>query len=303
MSRLLCIQFPNAFYHIYSRGSNKQVIFLDEEDFKKFKKICSIAKHKFNLRIFAYCLMNNHYHLYLSTPNANIASSMKYINEVYAMYFLKKYEDKDGHVFRGRYGRKLVQDDKYSKQLVRYIHLNPVAANLVNDAMRWKWSSYLSFVEPRLREDFVEHDWILDQFGSKEFQIEKFKDFHKNYCDADDEINFEKRNCSYIGDENFADQICQYTGIFDLAEIITKVIKYSSQEFESSLVQLDRKICDEGLRNKLKVYLLREIANKSYSEIAKLTKKNIDAVRKTNKRFERELSSSADLQKIIKEII
>ncbi len=304
MSRLLCIQFPNAFYHIFSRGSNKQVIFLDENDFRKFKQICLIAKYKFNLRIYAYCLMNNHYHLYLSTPNANIAESMKYINEVYAMYFLKKYQEKDGHVFRGRYGRKLVQNDRYSMQLIRYIHLNPVAANLVNSAWEWKWSSYLSFLEPRLKDDLVEYDWTLDQFGNKESQIETFRIFHENLPAQDDEIEFEKRNHSYLGDENFVAEICQNLGVLDLTETITSVIRHSShQEFESSLVRLDKNVHDERLKNKLKVYLLREVSKKSLKEIATLTNKTVNAVSKINKKFLVELERSENLQKIVSELI
>lgn len=302
MSRQLCIQFSNAFYHIFSRGSNKQTIFFDEEDFQKFKKICLAAKQKFNLRFFAYCLMNNHYHLYLSTPDANLAVSMKYINEVYALYFLRKYREKDGHVFRGRYGRKLVQNDRYSKHLIRYIHLNPVAANLVNDASQWKWSSYLAFIEPQCREDLVEYDWSLDQFGNENVQIAEFENFHDNYYEKD-EIDFENRSQSYIGDENFPDEICQNLGILNLTKAITKLIKYSPKEFETSLAKINETIHDNSLKYKLQVYFLREIENKSYSEIALLTNKTIKAVSKTNERFMKELKSSENLKDLVRKVI
>lgn len=301
MSRQLCIQYSNAFYHIFSRGSNKQTIFFDEEDFQKFKKICLTAKQKFNLRFFAYCLMTNHYHLYLSTPDANLAVSMKYINEVYALYFLRKYREKDGHVFRGRYGRKLVQNDRYSKHLIRYIHLNPVVANLVNHEVQWKWSSYKDFMEPMYREDWVEYDWSLDQFGNK--KIEGFKDFHENYYDPSLKIDFENRNLSYIGDENFPDEICQNLGILNLTKAITKLIKYSPKEFETSLAKINETIHDNSLKYKLQVYFLREVENKSYSEIALLTNKTIDAVSKTNERFLKELNSSENLKNLIRKVI
>ena len=125
MSRPLHIEFKNAFYHVASRGINRQALFLDSEDSNVFIGILRKVVIKFNLRLFAFCLMTNHYHLYLSTPEANLAKAIKALNQRYAIYFLSKYKDKDGKVFKARYMRRLVEDDLYSKNLIAYVHNNP----------------------------------------------------------------------------------------------------------------------------------------------------------------------------------
>jgi REP element-mobilizing transposase RayT len=118
MARALKIEFPNAFYHVMSRGQNRQTLFFSPEDFNIFINLIRTEVKKFNIKIFAFCLMTNHYHLYLSTPDANLSKFIKSINQRYAQYYLKKYPERDGHVFRGRYKRVLVENELYSKNLL-----------------------------------------------------------------------------------------------------------------------------------------------------------------------------------------
>ena len=99
-----------------SRGLNRQLLYLDENDFLFFLWLLNQAKEKFNFICHSYCLMNNHYHLFLQTPDANLSKIMKYLNESYARYFLGKYPDKDGHV--KHWGRRRSKDKNYPNKFL-----------------------------------------------------------------------------------------------------------------------------------------------------------------------------------------
>lgn len=147
MAQQKCLDQENSFYHVYNRGVNKQNIFLEDYDRYYFLKLCRKAKEKFNIKIHAFCLMNNHYHLLVHTTKANLSKTMKYLGERYAKYFVQKYKalKKSGHTFMGRYGRKIIQDDSYMKTLLNYIHLNPVKDGFSSHPEYFRWSSYMSY--------------------------------------------------------------------------------------------------------------------------------------------------------------
>lgn len=140
MARPVHIEFENAFYHIAARGINYQDLFSDAEDSQTFIRLLRKLVFKFNIRLFAFCLIDNHYHLYLCTPDANLSKFTKALNHSYAMYFLKKYPQKDGKVFRNRPMKKIVEDDQYSLTLIAYIHNNPY--KLIEKVEDWKYSSF-----------------------------------------------------------------------------------------------------------------------------------------------------------------
>ena len=125
MSRPLRIEYPGAFYHIMNRGADRIDVFHDPEFFRLFLDIISEANEKYELEIHSYCLMNNHYHLLIKTPQSNLSKIMKFINGVYTQR-CNILRDGDGPLFRGRYKSLLVDTDSYLLQVSRYIHLNPV---------------------------------------------------------------------------------------------------------------------------------------------------------------------------------
>jgi len=87
------------------------------------------------------CLMTNHYHLLVETPDSNLSKGLSYLNSVYTQRFNRKHS-RVGHVFQGRYKAILVEKDTYLQELSRYIILNPVRAGMVESAEQWEWSSY-----------------------------------------------------------------------------------------------------------------------------------------------------------------
>lgn len=163
MSRHLRIAFPGATYHVMARGNNKQNIFLSDADRYRFLQLLTQTSMTYRWRCFAYCLMDNHIHLFIETQKANISESMRHLNGVYAQYFHREHKTV-GHLFQGRFLSKLVEKDAYALELIRYILLNPVRARLVQLPSKWKWSSYQATVTSG--SSLIEKEWILAQFGT-----------------------------------------------------------------------------------------------------------------------------------------
>ena len=130
MSRPLRIQYPNAWYHVMNRGGRGRAIFESGDDFERFIDILKETIELFSLRVSAYCLMTDHYHLLVQTPDGNLSRCMRHINGVYTQRYNVEH-GLDGPLFRGRYKSILVGEDSYLLQLVRYVHKNPLRAGMV----------------------------------------------------------------------------------------------------------------------------------------------------------------------------
>ena len=155
MARPLRIEYPNAFYHITSRGNERRAIFGSTGDYARFLGYLQSATERYGARIHCFCLMPNHYHLLLETPRANLRRILHHLNTGYTNYFNTKTE-RVGHLFQGRYRAVLVEKDAYALELSRYIHLNPVRANLVKEPSQYSWSSYSPYVEKEKRWGWLE---------------------------------------------------------------------------------------------------------------------------------------------------
>ena len=132
MTRPLRIQYPDAWYHVMNRGRRGENVFEIKEDYWSFIELLEKLSEIFTVRIAAYCLMSNHYHLLVHTPEANLSRSMRHLNGVYTQSYNKRHGC-DGQLFRGRYKSILVESDSYALELVRYIHRNPLEAGLVEN--------------------------------------------------------------------------------------------------------------------------------------------------------------------------
>lgn len=177
MSRPLRITYPGAFYHITSRGNEGKEIFKDIRDREKFLSYLESATQRYRASIHVYCLMNNHYHLLLESPAGNLPQIMHHINGAYTTYFNVKHQ-RSGHLFRGRYNAILVDRDEYAKELSRYIHLNPVRANMVEAPEQYRWSSYSYFIGLRNAPGWLARGFILSYFGNKASRAQKrYRDF------------------------------------------------------------------------------------------------------------------------------
>lgn len=177
MARPLRIEFSGALYHVTSRGDGREDIYLDDTDRQCFLDVLAQVCERYNWVIHAYCLMSNHYHLLIETPDANLAKGMRQLNGVYTQAF-NRHHNRVGHVFQGRYKAILVQKENYLLELARYIVLNPVRAEMVRTAKDWPWSSYRASAGLIDVPRWLHTEWLLSAFAkNKRKAIEGYRGF------------------------------------------------------------------------------------------------------------------------------
>ncbi len=165
MARPLRIEFPGALYHVTARGDRQEPIYEDDKDCQLFLDLLGKVIVEWNWVCHAYCMMGNHYHLFLETPDGNLAKGMRQLNGVYTQLSNRRHQ-RVGHLFQGRYKAILVDRDEYLLELGRYVVLNPVRARLVKRVEDWPWSSYRSMVGEARNPGWLATDALLAQFGN-----------------------------------------------------------------------------------------------------------------------------------------
>ncbi|MGH7874078.1 MAG: transposase [Candidatus Binatia bacterium] len=148
MARPLRIEYQGAHYHVTSRGNERKAIFRGDPDRENFVELIRRAVDQFDLRLHAYVLMDNHYHLLLETRRAGLNRALRYLNGVYTQAFNRRHH-RVGHLFQGRYKAILIEKESYLLDLSRYIHLNPWRVKESNDPVKYPWSSLGSYVGAR----------------------------------------------------------------------------------------------------------------------------------------------------------
>ena len=208
MSRPLRIEYPNAFYHVMNRGAGRQSVYLVDDDYGMFLEAVKESSKFFDIRVICYCLMPNHYHLLIQTPKANLSRAMRYLNGVYTQRF-NRYHKKDGPLFRGRYKAILVQEDEYLTHLIRYIHLNPVQANLTEDPSKYPWTSHKQYLKGNDQAPWLHVRLGLAFFSSKPKKaLKEYRTFMKSGIDPKTLAFYGKKKQSPIlGDPDFLDHI------------------------------------------------------------------------------------------------
>jgi REP element-mobilizing transposase RayT len=205
MARPLRIEYAGAVYHITSRGNEKKAVFKSDQDRINFLNILLHVNKHYNWICHAYCLMDNHYHLLIETPDGNLALGMRQLNGVYTQLF-NKLHGRAGHLFQGRYKSILIQKDTHLLEVCRYVVLNPVRARMVEAPEAWKWSSYRATSGREARHPCLTTAWVLGQFGGKRVAAEKeYRQFVKGGIGRS--IWHEVRGQAILGEEAFGDKL------------------------------------------------------------------------------------------------
>ena len=263
MARALRIDYPGAFHHVYSRGLERREIFKDKKDFETFLVIFSKVQKATAFVCHSYCLMSNHYHIYLETPHGNLSKVLQEVNGKYTQYYNRRYK-RVGPLFQGRFKAKLVDQDSYSQQLCRYIHLNPVKAKMCGKPGGYRWSSYGAFMGQTAKPEFLETDWLLKQVGGRmKFEAFTLKGFGDNWNPL------KGRNTDVVmGSEEYIEKIKEMvmgrpknsslSGLRSLqkdarVKVVEKTVKEAS--------------CGERERKKLLMYGLRSYTGLSLKEV------------------------------------
>lgn len=168
MARKLRVQYEGAIYHLMNRGDRREPIFKDDQDRLRFMETLGEACQKTGWQVHAYCLMENHFHLVVETPRANLVAGMKWFLGAYTSRFNRRHK-LFGHLFSGRYKSLIVDGsgDGYLRTVCDYVHLNPVRAKLLRleaGLEAYRWSSYPGYLK-RARPSWLRVDRVLGELG------------------------------------------------------------------------------------------------------------------------------------------
>lgn len=165
MSRRLRVHFSGGVYHVTARGNDRQPIFKDDDDCSRFLVVLASVVSRYRVLCHAYCLMGNHYHLLLETPEGNLSPAMRQLNGVYTQRFNRRHE-RCGHLLQGRSGAQLAGGDSYLREVCRYIVLNPVRAGLVPHPREWRWSNFRATAGEMVAPGFLTVSWVRSLAGA-----------------------------------------------------------------------------------------------------------------------------------------
>lgn len=219
MSRPLRIEYPGAVYHVTSRGNERKNIFRDDADRESFLDLLLKVKEQYNWLCHAYCLMDNHYHLLIETPDGNLSLGMRQLNGVYTQAFNRRHL-RAGHLFQGRFKAILIQKNSHLLEACRYVVLNPVRAKAVAKPEQWKWSSYGATAGRGESHQCLMRKWVLMQFDFRVENAEQaYRQFVKEGMDQES-IWKDVKAQSLLGREEFINDIAPYLNNYkDIVDI------------------------------------------------------------------------------------
>jgi REP element-mobilizing transposase RayT len=225
MARPLRIEYAGAVYHVTSRGNGRKPIFKDDEDRVVLFNILGEVNERYHWLCHAYCLMDNHYHLIIETPDGNLSKGMRQLNGIYTMRFNKRH-DSVGHVFQGRYKAILLQKESHLLEVCRYVVLNPIRSKAARTPGQWKWSSYRGTAGIEIPLPCLTTDWVLGQFGTKRRVAErKYRAFVRDGI-AQETIWSDVKGQSILGDEDFVDRLINYVRGYEEVKEIPRSQRY-----------------------------------------------------------------------------
>ncbi|WP_213608082.1 transposase [Pseudoalteromonas sp.] len=277
MARPLRLEFEGALYHVTSRGNERKSIYLDESDFEGFLKVLGDVCERYNWTIHSFCLMHNHYHLLVETPDANLSKGMRQLNGVYTQWFNRKHQ-RVGHLFQGRYKAILVDKDAYLLELNRYIVLNPIRAKMVKSLSKWPWSSWHFMMGLGQVPEWFEIDKMLLQFGKyKAIARRKFAQFVEQGEGVDPWTNIS--NQVFLGDDEF---VKEHLALLqeqesDLSEVPHKQIQKQVLSLEEYAQKFDNRNDAIKAAYASGGYTLKEVGGYfklHYSRVSRIVAKN-----------------------------
>jgi REP element-mobilizing transposase RayT len=317
VARPLRIEYQGAYYHVINRGNAGGDIFETEKDREKFLAYLGKAVERFSLIIHAYCLMTNHYHLLVETPQANLSAAIQWLSVSYAVYYNRKHQRR-GHLFEGRFKALLIEADEYLKELSRYIHLNPVRAKLVEKPAAYKWSSYRAFIEKTKTTDWLETRRVQGYFGRKKKEAMKNYKIFVEGIDIENLENPTNRAAGgfILGDTEFVQWVKDtfLDGKEEEKEIpqlkilkpevpLERILRAVGDEFGCEVKQIREKGRKRNRARELAIYLSRDLTGTSCRDLGRVFGRiSGAAVTMTYNKVAREMAVGKKLESKIKRI-
>lgn len=313
MARPLRIEYEGAIYHVTSRGNERRKTFFSRRDYEKFLEYIDEAREKFGVIVHCYVLMSNHYHLLIETPEGNLSKAMHHINSSYTTYLNIK-KKRSGHLFQGRFKSIVVDKDSYLLELSRYLHLNPVRANMVTRPEEYPYSSYGAYIKA-VADTRVATATILEMLAAKPGDARrKYKSFVENALGHELESPFGKVYGGIVlGNSEFIKEVLQKIGDEQLEREETSYRRplrasYMAEDVLKSVgahYGLTKDEITSGGRNAARkscLYLLKKHTSCTNREIGVQLGMGAAAVAKAYQRFGGEMESDRRLRKEIEGI-
>jgi len=313
MARALRLSFENAFYHIIARGIRKENIFYSDKDKKVFLDKINETFEKYFFICYAYCLMDNHYHLFIQTPIVNISEGMHYLNTSYANWFKAKYK-LTGPIFQGRYKSILIDADSYALVLSAYVHLNPLRAGMVKELEDYSFSSFLDYIgtkKPVIRR--LDTSLILSSFSDNTEQAQKmYKQFVLDNREMLSPLKDTFKGIA-LGSDAFIKKITEkIRSIVENREIketkfaatysLDKIIKTVSDYFNINKFEIFKKKRGNIYRQ-LTLYLIKRYTDLPLREIGELFNMDYTSVSMMVKRFEKKINTNKEMLEMFKKVV
>ncbi|MBI4846037.1 MAG: transposase [Candidatus Omnitrophica bacterium] len=207
MARPIRINIKGGYYHVINRGRNKIKIFQEGDDYENFLELIGECCTQYQAYVAAYCLMPNHYHLLICTPQANLPQFMRQLNGVYTQKINRRYHC-DGTLFRGRYKAIIVQEEFYLMRVIRYIHLNPKKAGMETNLGEYTYSSHKEYMNKKKSKewlksgDVINKEWMPGSRGRKAYE-----EFMRQEDDKELETYYNAKKRAFIlGEKDFVDE-------------------------------------------------------------------------------------------------
>ncbi len=300
MARRPRIYFPGALYHVIARGNQKQNIFLDEKDFEIYLSYLSEYKSKYSFHLYAYVLMKNHIHLLVEVKEVSLSKTMQVLQFRYTRYFNKRYR-KVGHLFQGRYKAILCDKEQYLLELIRYIHLNPVRAGIVEAPEKYPWSGHLGYLG-KVKDDLIHSDLVLGQFGeNRAIARRRYQQYVLDGMGlGHEEKYYQVKDQRYLGEDEFVEKIEGLKKSHELVyreipieDIVLEVVKRMSIA-QHRLYSLTRERAGAYGRG-LVAYLARKLVGSPVKDIAQHFKREPMTISLGVKKIENLIQGDRDL--------
>lgn len=306
MSRPLRIEYPGAFYHITSRGNDRKDIFKTRRDREKFLSYLESASERYGAVIHAYCMMSNHYHLLMETPEGNLSQIMHHINGAYTTYFNVK-RQRSGHLFQGRYKAIVIDVDEYASEVSRYIHLNPVRAGIVDKPEEYAWSSYMYYIGRKKIPEWIMGDFILGYFGKE------ISDAQKRYLEFVDALAGQEYNSplkdtvasTILGSADFVKEIKEnYLNTRKVDRNLPALRELSKRPSIETIKKEVKSVfgADQTLSEKVSLYFCHKYSGQRLKEIGRHFGMSESGVSQTSRRFALKIDKDNKLRKKIEQV-
>lgn len=319
MARPLRIQYENAYYHVTCRGNAQTRIFLSDYDRKAFINLLRRSGEIYQVHILAFVLMNNHFHLVVKTPLANLQEFMRHFNISYTSSFNKRHK-RAGHLYQGRYKSFVIDADSYLLEVSRYVHLNPLRIKERSDASPhensaylagYQWSSYIDYTTRQRRYPFLALSEILGCFSGNK---RSYAHFVASGITRMVNPLKQGKGLGIIGDKSFIERIMKQV-VEPLKSrreqpTVKKIIKHLEPErvlqattelFQLPFDELLRKGC-KSIARSMAMELLYRHGGMNGREIGDLMGVDYSAVSVARKRFRASLVSDKNMLSLMKKI-